>query len=144
MAYKHFRPKAGRSGIMVGCVRGPLIGTVANTSTTTFNIGGVHRRSYVERISMSARTILASASAATAIVYKYNATTNAAIALTAAFDVKSIVTEETSLVALLTTLTDGERTVGEGDTFRIVVTTAGTVSTQPTDFYCAVEVAIQE
>jgi hypothetical protein len=129
---------------MVAFVRGPLIGTVANTTTTSFNIGGLHRRSYVERISLSARTIIASTSAVSAVVSKYSAATNTAVALTAAFDLKSLVTEETSILPLLTTLSDAQRSVSEGDTFRIVVTAAGTITTQATDLICAVEVAVQE
>lgn len=134
----------GRYGQSIAFVRGALTGNIANSTTTTYNTGGIHRKSEIERLAISARTVVASAGAVTCIVYKYDATANSAVALSAAFDLKSLTADETSQIPLLTTLTDSQLLLREGDTFRVVVTAASTISTQPADLILSVEVAVLE
>lgn len=139
---KYFRPNAGRLGIAPSFFPALLSGTIANTTTTTFNAGGPHRRAFVERLSVACKTLVASASAVTCIVYKYDASADTAVALTAAFDLKGLTADKSGQIALLTTLTDADKTFDEGDTVRVVVTAAGTISTQPADLRLVTEFAV--
>ena len=144
MALKHFRPKSGRFLTMIAFFRSALATTIANSTTTSYNIGGIHRRAFLERLNFSSRIAVASAGAVTAIVSKYNAATDTATALTAAFDLKVIPVEESSVVPFLSTLSDLDRTLNEGDTLRVVITAAGTITTQPSELVLTAEVAVLE
>lgn len=140
-----FGRKPGRYGKALAFVRGVLTGNIGNSTTTTYNIGGVHRKAFLERLSFSARTVPASSGGAvTCIVYKYDASAASAVALTAAFDLEGLTASVTSQVPLLASLTDAQLILDEGDTLRVVVTTDNTMTTQPTDLILSAEVSILE
>lgn len=139
---KFFR-SPGRYGQNIAFVRGTLTGTIANSSTTTFSTGGVHRKSVLERLSISTRTVPASASGTIlAVVYKYDASAASAVALTGNVDLEALTADVTSKITLLSTLTDSQRIFDEGDTIRVVITTTNTVGTQAADLILTAEVSV--
>jgi hypothetical protein len=144
MALKFFRPKSGRFNTMIAFLSNRLITTIAGTTTTAFNLGGLHRRAFLERLNLGTLVVPASASALTGIVSKVKASDNTTVPLTAAFNLLTLVTQKTSVIPFLTTLTDLDRTLDEGDTLRFVVTAAGTITTQPTELTLTAEVAVLE
>jgi hypothetical protein len=77
------------------------------------------------------------------VLQKYDASANAAVALTGNVDLEALVADEGTAVALLTTLTDAQKTLDIGDTVRFVVTTNNTVTTAAVDLYVNVELLVQ-
>lgn len=151
MALKYFRPKTSdRSGIQIVTTRTGVIGThgtnIGNSGTTTFSLGAMHRRCWIERINYTqGAAAAASASALTCIVYKEDNTgTPTAVALNSAASILSLNTDSSTKITITATLTDAQRTMQEGDTLYVTFTAAGTVSTQPTDGFITVELLVLE
>lgn len=138
-----FMPQPGRFGVLPNVIVGRCITTVANSGDTTYNFGGHPATCVITRAMVSAGTLPASTGAVTGVIQKYDATANAAVALTAAVDLKGLTAHEGTAVPLLTTLTDAQRVLKPGDTLRFVITAAGTVSTQPVDLVVNTEVLVQ-
>lgn len=142
--FTFFQPKPGRYGVVPNLISGRCTGTVGDSGDTTFNFGAHPAKVFVNRVRVSAQTKPASSSAVSGVLYKYNATSNAAVALTGSVDLKGLTDLEGSAVALLSSLTDAQKTLNPGDTLEFTVTAAGTVSTQPVDLVVAVEVLVLE
>jgi hypothetical protein len=141
MPFNFFRPKPGRFGVAPYVVPGRCVGTIANSTTTTFNFGAVPPKSYINRAVISSNVLATSGGAVTGVLQKYDASANAAVVLTAATSILTgtLVAREGVEVALLSTLTDAQRTLDEGDTLQFVVTAASTMTGQPTDLMVNVE-----
>jgi hypothetical protein len=98
----------------------------------------------INRAVVSAGTVPASTSGTIlGVLQKYDASANAAVALTGNVDLEALVADEGTAVALLTTLTDAQKTLDIGDTVRFVVTTNNTVTTAAVDLYVNVELLVQ-
>lgn len=138
-----FLPLPGRLGVLPNVIVGRCITTVADSDATTYNFGGHPATCVINRAMVSAGTLPASSAAVTGVLQKYDATANAAVALTAAVDLKGLTAHEGTAVPLLTTLTAAQKTLNPGDTLRFVITAAGTVSTQPVDLVVNTEVLVQ-
>ena len=138
-----FLPLPGRFGVLPNLLAGKCTTTVANSDDTVYNFGGHPAACVVNRAIVSAGTLPASTAAITGVLQKYDATANAAVALTAAVNLKGLTAHEGTAVPLLTTLTTAQKTLNPGDTVRFVITAAGTVTTQPVDLQVNVELLVQ-
>lgn len=144
--FPFFGPLANRSGVMPVAVTGRLDGTIGDSGDTTFSFGGYPRKAAISRFLLSQQVLATSASALTCVIQKYDASANAAVVLTAAVDLltPTAVAREGTVVDLLASLTQAQRTLDVGDTLEVKVTAAGTVTGQPTDFFCTVELLALE
>lgn len=144
--FPFFGPLAPRSGVMPVAVTGRLDGTVGNSGDTTFSFGGYPRKAAISRFLVSQEVLATSASALTCVIQKYDASANAAVVLTAAVDLltPTQVAREGYAIDLLASLTQAQRTLDVGDTLEVKVTAAGTVTGQPTDFFCTAELLVLE
>ena len=138
-----FAPTAGRFGVLPNLVTGRCVANIANSTTTTYNFGGHPATCLVSRAMVSAGTVPTSASAVTGVLQKYDATANAAVALTAAVDLLTLTAHEGTAVPLLSSLTDAQKTLRPGDTLRFVITAAGTITAQAVDLMVNTEVLVQ-
>ncbi len=145
MGIVDFRPKPGRFGVVPAMVGGPCLAAIGNNTTTTYNLGAVPAKAYVNRAQVSAGTVPASTSGTIlGVIQKYDAANNTAVALTGNVDLEALTAHEGTAVSLLTTLTDAQRTMLPGDTLRFVVTTNNTVTTAAVDLVVRVELFILE
>lgn len=140
-----FRPKAGRFGteqslMQIDAGASPLTAS----STVTRQFPGYARRKFISRLTAAAVTIAAGGAAITAIVKKWDDAAGAYVNLTAAFDLTTMVTKRCSVIPILATLTDSQRTMKDNDTLAIDLIAAGTVTTQPINLGFSAEVAILE
>ena len=107
--------------------------TLTANSTTTFVLGGFGRRVRFGGFAVSVTTVPADADGAiTAVVQKYDASADAAVALTTATDLETLTTREARAVVPIGTLTDAQMTLEADDTLDFVVTNdSGSIDTQP-------------
>lgn len=108
--------------------------TLTANNTTTFVIGGFGRRVRFKEFNVSVTTVPADADGTiTAVVQKYDASANAAVALTTATDLETLTTREGRRVQAIATLTDAQVTLEADDTLEFVVTNnSAAINTQPT------------
>lgn len=143
MAYTDFRPLPGRLGAFPNLLTAQCTTVIANSGTTTYNFGGHPARCYLHRAVVSAGTVPVSASGTIlGVLYKYDASANAAVALTGNIDLEALTASEGLAVAFLGTLTDAQRTLDTGDTVRFVVTTTNTVGTAAVDLRVHLELLV--
>lgn len=144
--FPFFGPLANRSGVMPVALCGRLDGTIGNSGDTTFSFGGYPRKAFISRFIVSQEVLATSGSALTFVVQKYDASANAAVVLTSAVSLLTgtQVAREGAAVDLLSSLTQEQRTLDVGDTLEVVVTAAGTVTGQPTDFFVNAELLVAE
>lgn len=139
-------PRPGEFGTeLISVVIGPIGGTnniggatpLTANNTTTYRLGGVGRLAEIAYVTTSATTVPADADGTIlATVYKYNATTDAQVAVTSAIDLEALVTREATVTRALATATDAARTFGASDTVEIaVVNNSAAINTQPTDLF---------
>lgn len=146
MQFPFFGPLAQRSGVMPVAIGGRCQGTIANSTTTLFSLGSYPAKGYLSKFVVSQQVLATSASALTFVVQKYDASANAAVVLTASVDMLTAgqVAREAFVIDLLSTLTPAQLTLDEGDTIEVLVTAAGTVTGQPTDFVVVGELLVAE
>lgn len=129
--------KAGELGTELVQVAAVVQGTATLTanSTTTFVLGGFGRRVRFAGFSVSVTTVPADSDGAiTAVVQKYDASADAAVALTSATNLETLTTREERTVAPIGTLTEAQFTLDAGDTLEFVVTNdSAAINTQPTN-----------
>jgi len=77
------------------------------------------------------------------VIQKYDASADAAVTLTDNVDLEALTEKEGTAVALLSTLTDAQRTLDTGDTLQFVVTTTSTVGTAAVDLMVNVELFVE-
>ena len=139
-----FSPLAGRFGIMPNLLAGRCDAAIGNSTTTTYNFGGHPAKCIINRAVVSAGTVPASTSGTIlGVLQKYDASANAAVALSGNVDLEALTAHEGTAIALLTTLTDAQKTLDTGDTVRFVVTTDNTVTTAAVDLVVNVELLVQ-
>ena len=139
-----FSPLAGRFGVMPNLLAGRCNAAIGNSTTTTYNFGGHPAKCIINRAVVSAGTVPASTSGTIlGVLQKYDASADAAVALTDNVDLEALTAHEGTAVTLLTTLTDAQKQLDTGDTVRFVVTTNNTVTTAAVDLVVNVELLVQ-
>lgn len=139
-------PRPGEFGTELLSVQiGPIGGTnniggaspITANNTTVFKLGGLGRLAEIAYVVTSCTTVAADADGTTlATVYKYNAATDAQVAVTGSIDLEALVTREATVTRALATATDAARTFGENDTVEVsVVNNSAAINTQPTELY---------
>jgi hypothetical protein len=144
MAYKLFKPHAGRYGVLPKFVWGPCT-TTANTTVNTL-IATPKRKCYIERAAITAKTVGSDADGTILCklqVVAADGTTARDITSTAtsleAAGVTALVPTELTITA-----TKGNRYLHEGETLRIeVVNDSAAIDTAPVA-YLAVELLVQQ
>ena len=140
----YFSPLAGRFGIMPNLLVGRCLAASGNSTTTTYSFGGHPAKCIINRAVVSAGTVPASTSGTIlGVLQKYDASADAAVALTDNIDLEALTAHEGTAVTLLTTLTDAQKQLDTGDTVRFVVTTNNTVTTAAVDLMVNVELLVQ-
>ncbi len=109
--------------------------TLTANNTTTFVAGSFGRKVRFGGFAVSVTTVPADADGAiTAVVQKYDASANAAVALTTATNLETLTTREARVVSPIGTLTDAQMTFDSDDTVEFVVTNdSAAIDTQPTN-----------
>lgn len=139
-----FSPLAGRFGVMPNLLAGRCNAAIGNSTTTTYNFGGHPAKCIINRAVVSAGTVPVSTSGTIlGVLQKYDASADAAVALTDNVDLEALTAHEGTAVTLLTTLTDAQKLLDTGDTVRFVVTTNNTVTTAAVDLQVNVELLVQ-
>jgi hypothetical protein len=144
MPYNIFAPTPGRLGVLPNLLVGRCDAAIGNSTTTTYSFGSHPAKCYINRAVVSAGTVPASTSGTIlGVIQKYDASANAAVTLTADVDLEALTAKEGTAVALLSTLTDAQRTLDTGDTLQFVVTTDNTVTTAAVDLMVNVELFVE-
>jgi hypothetical protein len=144
MPYNIFAPTPGRLGVLPNLLVGRCDAAIGNSTTTTYSFGSHPAKCYINRAVVSAGTVPASTSGTIlGVIQKYDASADAAVTLTADVDLEALVAKEGTAVALLSTLTDAQRTLDTGDTLQFVVTTTNTVTTAAVDLMVNVELFVE-
>ena len=139
-----FAPVPGRLGTLPNLLVGRCDATIGNNTTTTYNFGGHPAVCLINRAMVSAGTVPAATSGTIlGVLQKYDASADTAVALTGNVDLEALVAHEGTAVALLSTLTEEQKTLAVGDTVRFVVTTNNTVTTAAADLMVNVELLVQ-
>ena len=146
MTFPFFGPKAHRSGVMPVAIGGRIDGTIGDSATTLFSLGGYPRLAYISKFVVSQQVLATSGSALTFVVQKYDASATTAVVLTAAVD--ALTAGQTLRIGdeidVLSSLTQAQRTLAPGDTLEVLFTAAGTVTGQPTNFVLNAELLVAE
>ena len=144
MPYNYFAPTPGRLGVLPNLLAGRCDAAIGNSTTTTYSFGSHPAKCYINRAVVSAGTVPASTSGTIlGVIQKYDASADAAVTLTADVDLEALTAKEGTAVALLSTLTDAQRTLDTGDTLQFVVTTTNTVTTAAVDLVVNVELFVE-
>ena len=144
MPYNYFAPTPGRLGVLPNLLVGRCAAAIGNNTTTTYSFGSHPAKCYINRAVVSAGTVPASTSGTiVGVIQKYDASADAAVAVTGNVDLEALTAHEGTAVALLSTLTEAERTLDTGDTLRFVVTTNNTVTTAAVDLMVNVELFVE-
>jgi hypothetical protein len=144
MTYNIFAPTPGRLGVLPNLLVGRCAAAIGNNTTTTYSFGSHPAKCYINRAVVSAGTVPASTSGTIlGVIQKYDASADAAVTLTDNVDLEALTAKEGTAVALLSTLTDAQRTLDTGDTLQFVVTTDNTVTTAAVDLMVNVELFVE-
>jgi 3-oxoacyl-ACP reductase-like protein len=144
MPYNYFAPTPGRLGVLPNLLVGRCDAAIGDSGTTTYNFGSHPAKCYINRAVVSAGTVPASSGGTIlGVIQKYDASANAAVTLTADVDLEALTAKEGTAVALLSTLTDAQRTLDTGDTLQFVVTTDSTVTTAEVDLMVNIELLVE-
>ncbi len=139
-----FAPTPGRFGTLPNLMVGRCDAAIGNTTTTIYNFGSHPAVCQINRAVVSAATVPASTSGTIlGVLQKYDASENTAVPLTGNVDLEALTAHEGTAVALLSTLTDAQKTLDAGDTVRFAVTTNNTVTTAAVDLMVNVELLVQ-
>jgi len=144
MPYNIFAPTPGRLGVLPNLLVGRCDAAIGDSGTTTYNFGSHPAKCYINRAVVSASVVPASSGGTIlGVIQKYDASANAAVTLTANVDLEALTAKEGTAVALLSTLTDAQRTLDTGDTLQFVVTTDSTVTTAEVDLMVNIELFVE-
>lgn len=148
---KFYRPRTSdRSGVEHALVQSGIFGTgglaLTASATTQLRVPTPFRRCWIERISLSSGGLVDGAGTELATVFKRDNVAGANVALTAATDLEVAlqVANKVSRIPFLTTLTDGQRTLQEGDQIYVDIVSSGAITTQPTHSAFVFELLVLE
>ena len=145
MAYDYFAPKPGRLGVLPNLLVGRCDAAIGDSGDTTYSFGGHPARCSVSRAVVSAGTVPASTGGTiVGVLQKYDASADAAVALTSSVDLEALTAKEGTAVSLLASLSEAQRTLDAGDTLQFVVTTDSSVTTAAVDLNVNVELFVLE
>lgn len=139
-------PRPGEFGTeLLSVAIGPIGGTnniggatpLTANNTTTYRLGGLGRLAQIAQVVTSTTTVPADADGTIlATVFKYNAVTDAQVAVTSAIDLETLTTREGRVTLPLATASDAALTFGNNDTVEIaVVNNSAAINTQPVDLW---------
>jgi hypothetical protein len=143
---RFFQPGAGRFGTHPVFIQNAF-GTITANTTNTLNLGQVHRLAVIARIAVSVLTVPADSDGTVLLtIKKYDASANAAVTLTAAFDMEAIAAaKESEEIALLSSLTDDELLFAEGDTlYAELVSNSAAFNTAPAGVVVSAEFLLRK
>lgn len=144
MAYNFFSPKPGRLGVhpnIVSSDMNPTGGTLA-AGTENHNVCASPAKSYINRASLCAAVYPTAATSCVATLFKMTGAT--AVALTSGLAISAAAADTPLQFTFLTTTTDANRTLNQGDSLRVALVTTGSVSVQPDDLAAYVELLVIE
>lgn len=138
-----FRPRPGRFGVHTVYVNSEKIGALTSAGTDVFRIPTPFRKAFVSRISAQTQVVpVVTTGTANATLFKVRG--GASTALTSASDLETLVANVARPFVFLTTLTDADRILLEGDTLRVDSVNGTTIATPPTALFFVVELLILE
>ena len=146
MPETHFRPKPGRYGVQcVTTSTGPITAPTANVTTTYF-LPTPRRKSRVARVSVSVLVVPVDADGTLLATLKKRDNLNAAdVTLSSALDLEALVTKTPTALTFLTTLTDGQLTLQEGDQLFVeIVSNSAAIDTALTQGFLVSELLFLE
>jgi hypothetical protein len=144
MPYNIFAPIPGRLGVLPNLLVGRCDAAIGDSGATTYNFGSHPAKCYINRAVVSASVVPASSGGTIlGVIQKYDASANAAVTLTANVDLEALTAKEGLAVALLSTLSDAQRTLDTGDTLQFVVTTTSSVGTAAVDLMVNIELLVE-
>jgi hypothetical protein len=143
MAYNFFAPKPGRLGVHPVIVSNELLptGGTLGVGTENHNVCASPAKAYVNRASICA-AVFPTATSCTAQLFKMTGAT--AVALTDTLIITGAAANVPLQLVFLTTTTDANRTLNQGDSLRLAVVTGATVTIQPDDLAVYVELLVTE
>lgn len=121
-----------------------LAGTITANTTTTHRGPAIPSLSYLAKAIVSCSTVGADSDGTLLLTLKkYDASANAAVTLSAAFDLESLTANEGTLMTILSTLTDDQRRIDVGDTlFFEVVSNSAAFNTAPVGVRVDIELLV--
>lgn len=143
---KYFRPKPGRLGFHPVFIDVSNVGNLTANTTNRFHAGAPYRRAVFLRFGAVATTVPVDADGTIlARVVKYDASADAEVTLSADINLEALVTREVSFADALSTATDAQLVLDDGDSLQIhVVNNTATIDTQPTLLSFTVELGLLE
>lgn len=127
--------KAGELGteLVTAALVVPGEATLTANQATTFVLGGFGRRVRIKEFVVSCTTDVADADGtALGVLNKYDASADAAVALTTATDMETLTTREGRVVPVIGTLSDAAVTCEADDTLEFTITSnSAAIDTQP-------------
>lgn len=138
----YFAPLPGRLGVLpVPFNSGRLnTGTLA-AGTQNHNIGGFAPQCYINRATLCADTFPSAVTSCVVTLFKMTGAT--ALALTNGLDINDKTANTPLQFSVISTLTEAQRTLTQGDSLRVAIVTVGTVNTQPDDVTVTVELLVE-
>jgi hypothetical protein len=145
MARTHFSPRMGHRFGAAPAFLSAAAGTVTASATTVHDIGGFHRKGYLFRANASCSTVPVSASGTVeATLVKYDASADAAVPLSAVLQLEGLTAHESAPFVLLTSLTEAQRRLDEGDVLYVSIVSDAAIGTAAVNLRFTVEAGILE
>ena len=149
---RRFAPKAPRFGVMPAVVECSNVASPTASATTAYYLTVPHRKCYIEKLFWSTGTLAAGSSTILATFKKFDSANSADVALnTAAAGSASTGDLKSGTVKVLSNVTistanglDKDRILQPGDTLRVDVVAAGTVTTATTNLCFGAEILFLE
>lgn len=149
--FNFFMPKPGRFGVLPILIKSGQIGganylggatPVTASDTTIFRLGGAAgRKARFSRLGATVVTVPVSASGTIkAAIYKYDASADAAVKLSADLDLEALTTREEGFAAALSTVSDADLMLDVGDALEVHVVSTAAIGTQPAGLVFTAEV----
>jgi hypothetical protein len=110
-----------------------LLANLTVNATSTLQLGGTNSRSWIAAVVMSVLTVpVDSDGTILATLKKWDASAGAAVTLSSALDCEALTAKVVSAFAILSTLSDDQRTLDVGDTLYVeFVSNSAAIDTQP-------------
>lgn len=121
-----------------------LAGTITANTTTTHRGACLPSRSFLEKAMVSCSTVASDADGTVLLtLFKYDASADAEVTLSSAYDLETLTANEGALMTILSTLTDDQRTLDVGDQFLFkVVSNSAAFNTAPVGVRVDAEVLV--
>lgn len=138
-----YSPGPGRYGTNPIVAAASNVGALTANTTTTFFLALPPGKFFINKLIMTTNVVAADADGTVLATFqKYDGVANSAVALNTAADLETMTTKESTVVNVLSSLTDAQRIVNtaNGDSIYVdVVNNSAALNTQPTNLCFAVE-----